>query len=74
MGLPTTSFAGMVGEAITVLGAEHEADSDGSNDVLVPLFGFLGTERAGSGDAFLGNNEKNLNTIISLMTTKNGHI
>lgn len=71
MGLPTTSFAGMVGEA---LGAEHEADSDGSSDVLVPLFGFLGTERAGSGDAFLGNNAKNLNTIISIMTTKHGHI
>lgn len=56
MGLPTTSFAGMVGEAITVLGAEHEVDSDGSSDVLVPLFGFLGTEGAGSGDAFLGYN------------------
>lgn len=72
VGLPTTSFAGVVGEAIT--GVEHEADWDGSSDVLVPPFGFLGTEGAGSGDAFLGNNEKILNTIISTMTSKNRHI
>lgn len=44
MGLPTASFAGAVGEAITVLGEEPEADPDGSSEVLVPLFGFLGTE------------------------------
>ena len=64
MGLPKTSFAGVVGdadvagdadvvgEAITVVGVEHEADSDGSSDVLVPLFGFFRTEGSGSGDAF----------------------
>lgn len=55
VGLPTTCFAGMVGEAdvvgeaITVVGAEHEADSDGSRaqrGVVVGMF-------------FLKNNEKN---------------
>ena len=74
MGLPTTSFAGVVGEAITVLGEEPEGDSGGSTDVLVPLFGFLGTEGGSSGDAFLRNNERNLNTIISMMTSKDRHI
>lgn len=63
MGLPTTSFADVVGEedvvgeadageAITVVGVEHEADLDGSSDILVALFGFFGTEGSGSGDAF----------------------
>ena len=71
MGLPTTFFGG-VGEVITVLGEDPEADSDGSSEVLVPLFCFLGTEGGScSGDAFLGNNEKILNTIISMMTSKN---
>lgn len=58
VGLPTTSFAGLVGEAITVLGAEHEADLEGGGDIFVPLFGFLDTEEAGSGDTFLGNDRK----------------
>lgn len=71
MGLPTSSFAGVVGEAITVLSEEPEADADGSNEVLV--FGFLGTEGGRcAGDAFLGNNEKNLNTIKSMITSKTG--
>lgn len=75
MGLPTTPFAGVVGEAITVLGEEPEADSGGSSKVLVPLFGFLGTEEGScSGDAFLGNNENILNTIKSMMTSKNRQI
>lgn len=70
MGLPT-SFAGVVGEAITVLSEEPEADAGGSREVLV--FGFLGTEGGScAGDAFMGNNEKNLNTIKHMMTSKTG--
>ena len=68
MGLPTSSFAGVVGEVITVLSEEPEADADGSSKVLV--FGFLGGRC--KGDAFLGNNEKNLNAIKSMIASKTG--
>lgn len=62
MGLPTSSFAGVVGEAITVLSEEPEADADGSRKVLV--FGFLGTEGGRcAGNAFWGNNERNKTQI-----------
>lgn len=56
---------------ITGLGEEPEANSDGSIEVLVPLFGFVGTEGGGE-DAFLGNKEKFLNSSIS--THKNRQI
>lgn len=65
VGLPTYWQAWLGKQS--VFGAQHEANLEGSKDVLVPLFGLEGT---GSGNAFGELIERN----PQIITTKNRHI